>query len=288
MYSYCRADWVPYTRIHVYMPYPCQGNSYSNCINRERRGRCSGIIMCMIPTRQYIIIPHNTRHTDSHIIWMVVTLSSVFQVLLTINRFWWTNSFYRNDKDRWSNTRVNTVATKHGDRILNTHINTKSTRKRNNNSVRVTKNGSMGHDHDDGGGRGREGRGDGNQSEPPKQKNRQSRGNRSGMETDMNMTIYTSSSSLAYQSPIHYYYFFVRTNTIKYNNQQQQKREKERDEEVVMVFPLAWFPLDNALFIAPVIHIIIQHTNANHCYRLSYLLAQSYINIYYDKATEVQ
>ena len=60
----------------------------------------------------------------------------------------------------------------------------------------------MGRDHVDGGGRGRGGRGDGNQSERRKQKNRQRRGNRSGMETDMNMTIYTLSS--AYQSPIHY------------------------------------------------------------------------------------
>ena len=40
--------------------YPCRSNSYSNS-SQERRGRVSGITICIVPTRQYIF--HLTWHT---------------------------------------------------------------------------------------------------------------------------------------------------------------------------------------------------------------------------------
>ena len=51
---------IQYTQIGtVYTPNPCQGNSYSNCINRERRGRNSGIIIIrMRPIRDYVPYIH--------------------------------------------------------------------------------------------------------------------------------------------------------------------------------------------------------------------------------------
>ena len=62
-------------------------------------------------------------------------------------------------------------------------------------------------------------------------------------------------SSLLINIPIPYYHFIVRTTTITYNNKHQQKREKGRGEEVIVVLLFAWFPSNNVLFIAPIIHI---------------------------------
>ena len=43
----------------VHTPYPWQGNSYSNCNNRERRGRNSDIIIiCMRPIKNYVPVPY--------------------------------------------------------------------------------------------------------------------------------------------------------------------------------------------------------------------------------------
>ena len=56
-YLFVLPDQVLYTRCN-----PWQGNSYSNCNNRERKGRNSGIsIIRMVLIGQYII--HLTRHT---------------------------------------------------------------------------------------------------------------------------------------------------------------------------------------------------------------------------------
>ena len=74
------SDLVWYRMLHTY---PWQRNSYSNCINRERRGRCSGIIIIrMVSIGLYII--HRTWHTILIVISsrrMVITLSYVSQVI---------------------------------------------------------------------------------------------------------------------------------------------------------------------------------------------------------------
>ena len=69
---------VPYPiRYRIrYVPYPLERNSYSHCINGERRGRCSVIIIIpLVPIGQYLI--HRTRHTTTVVTWHPCTKSSV-------------------------------------------------------------------------------------------------------------------------------------------------------------------------------------------------------------------